>query len=163
MNIGKRLYRIRKKNNLTLENVSDMFLNLVSAQTLSKYEKGRTPDSDFLVAFLMEFKLSAEWLLLGHGPIYREKKDFNKTIADTFLELIAMIDSQSFEATEGTPVNKVSPEKFAEENPEDSLEVLTYMQKDTEVRKSILVLFHLILKPQAIKRINQQASSKKGG
>ena len=48
----------------------------INPNTLRNYENGRVlPNQAILERICVQFSVSAEWLLLGHGPMYREKEE----------------------------------------------------------------------------------------
>lgn len=64
MNIGEKLYKLRKEKNLSQEEVADR-LN-VTRQTVSKWETNQsTPDFDKIVPLCELFEISTEELLIG--------------------------------------------------------------------------------------------------
>ncbi len=72
MNIGEKLYELRKEKNLSQEEVADK-LN-VTRQTISKWETNQsTPDFDKIVPICELFEISTEELLTG------KKQDENAT------------------------------------------------------------------------------------
>lgn len=47
----------------------------VNPNTLRSYENGRScPNQEFLERICVQFSVSAEWLLLGHGPMRRKEE-----------------------------------------------------------------------------------------
>lgn len=72
MNIGEKLYELRKEKNLSQEEVADK-LN-VTRQTISKWETNQsTPDFDKIIPICELFEISTEELLTG------KKQDENAT------------------------------------------------------------------------------------
>ncbi len=64
MNLGEKLYELRKEKNLSQEEVADR-LN-VTRQTVSKWETNQsTPDFDKIVPICELFEISTEELLTG--------------------------------------------------------------------------------------------------
>lgn len=148
MKIGARLKYIRKRSNLSLEKISKIFD--VTAQTISRYENAeRSPDIEFLELFGKHFKLSANWLLYGEKPIFREEKEneSEKDIRQLFLELSSILPGK-FE-NESIPILKASIENITKDDPENYLMMLAYMLKDAKVRKNIFQFFFLFQKPDA--------------
>ena len=72
MNLGEKLYELRKEKNLSQEDVADR-LN-VTRQTISKWETNQsTPDFDKIIPLCELFEITSEELLIG-----------NKTVKDEF-------------------------------------------------------------------------------
>ena len=64
LNIGEKLFELRKEKNLSQEEVADK-LN-VSRQTISKWETNQsTPDFDKIIPICELFEISTEELLTG--------------------------------------------------------------------------------------------------
>lgn len=74
MNLGERLYELRKAKNLTQDDVAEK-LN-VSRQTVSKWETNQsTPDFDKIVPLCELFEIGVEELLTGKKPEPTERKE----------------------------------------------------------------------------------------
>jgi transcriptional regulator with XRE-family HTH domain len=70
MGIGERLNIVRGGE--TKKAFAEKFG--VHFNTYSSYESGDTvPDAKFIASICKEFSVSAEWLLFGEGPMYREE------------------------------------------------------------------------------------------
>jgi len=65
MNISQRLKNIRGQTSLKefAENLG------VHPNTITNYEKGRTPDADFLTLVCEKYKVNPTWLLIGDGDM----------------------------------------------------------------------------------------------
>jgi len=73
MDLGENLYNLRKRKNLSQEEVADK-LN-VTRQTVSKWETGESkPDFDKIIPICNLFEITSEELLNGELP---NKQDFN--------------------------------------------------------------------------------------
>ncbi len=73
MNLGEKLYELRKEKNLSQEEVADK-LN-VTRQTVSKWETNQsTPDFDKIVPLCELFEISTEELLTGKKQEQKEEK-----------------------------------------------------------------------------------------
>ena len=74
MNLGEKLYELRKEKNLSQEEVADK-LN-VTRQTVSKWETNQsTPDFDKIVPLCELFEISTEELLTGKKQEEKEEKE----------------------------------------------------------------------------------------
>lgn len=85
MNIGEKIYNLRKKKNLSQEDLASV-LN-VSRQTISKWETGESnPDVDKIVPLCNFFEISTDEFLKGKDIVYERKlnKEKNKNKALTF-------------------------------------------------------------------------------
>lgn len=72
MSIGEKIYDLRKKKNLSQEDLASV-LN-VSRQTISKWETGESnPDFDKIVPLCNFFNISTDEFLKGSNPILEEK------------------------------------------------------------------------------------------
>ena len=77
MDLGKKLYELRKSKNLSQEEVADK-LN-VTRQTISKWETNQsTPDFDKIVPLCQLFEISTDELLTGEKSERFEKKQVVK-------------------------------------------------------------------------------------
>lgn len=77
MNIGEKLFELRKEKNLSQEEVADK-LN-VSRQTISKWETNQsTPDFDKIIPICELFKISTEELLTGKKTEEEERKNIEE-------------------------------------------------------------------------------------
>lgn len=78
MNIGEKLFELRKEKNLSQEEVADK-LN-VSRQTISKWETNQsTPDFDKIIPICELFKISTEELLTGKKAEGEEVKNIEES------------------------------------------------------------------------------------
>lgn len=76
MNIGEKLYELRKEKNLSQEEVADR-LN-VTRQTVSKWETNQsTPDFDKIVPLCELFEISTEELLTGKKSTQKSEEENN--------------------------------------------------------------------------------------
>lgn len=76
MDLGEKLFELRKKKNLSQEEVAER-LN-VTRQTVSKWETNQsTPDFDKIVPLCELFEISTEELLKGKKEDAEEKKEIN--------------------------------------------------------------------------------------
>ena len=85
MNIGEKIYNLRKKKNLSQEDLANI-LN-VSRQTISKWETGESnPDIDKIVPLCNFFEISTDEFLKGRDIVYERKlnKEQKKNKALTF-------------------------------------------------------------------------------
>lgn len=85
MNIGEKIYNLRKKKNLSQEDLANI-LN-VSRQTISKWETGESnPDIDKIVPLCNFFEISTDEFLKGRDIVYERKlnKEKKKNKALTF-------------------------------------------------------------------------------
>ena len=85
MNIGEKIYNLRKKKNLSQEDLASI-LN-VSRQTISKQETGESnPDIDKIVPLCNFFEISTDEFLKGRDIVYERKlsKEKKKNKALTF-------------------------------------------------------------------------------
>ena len=85
MNIGEKIYNLRKKKNLSQEDLASI-LN-VSRQTISKWETGESnPDIDKIVPLCNFFEISTDEFLKGRDIVYERKlsKEKKKNKALTF-------------------------------------------------------------------------------
>ena len=85
LNIGEKIYQLRKKKNLSQEDLASI-LN-VSRQTISKWETGdSTPDLDKIVPLCNFFEISTDEFLKGRDVVYERKlsKEKSKNKALTF-------------------------------------------------------------------------------
>lgn len=101
MNLGEKLYELRKEKNLSQEEVADR-LN-VTRQTVSKWETNQsTPDFDKIVPICELFEISTEELLTGkkqeekrpEKPMTREearRKSAEVVSTSVFLYILAVI------------------------------------------------------------------------
>ena len=72
MNIGEKIYNLRKKKNLSQEELASV-LN-VSRQTISKWETGESsPDVDKIVPLCNFFEISTDEFLKGKDIVYERK------------------------------------------------------------------------------------------
>lgn len=72
MNIGEKIYNLRKKKNLSQEELASV-LN-VSRQTISKWETGESnPDIDKIVPLCNFFEISTDEFLRGKDIVYERK------------------------------------------------------------------------------------------
>ena len=72
MNIGEKIYNLRKKKNLSQEDLASI-LN-VSRQTISKWETGDSnPDIDKIVPLCNFFEISTDEFLKGEDLVYERK------------------------------------------------------------------------------------------
>lgn len=79
MNLGEKLYELRKEKNLSQEEVADR-LN-VTRQTVSKWETNQsTPDFDKIVPLCELFGISTEELLTGKKQEVKEEQKEEKTM-----------------------------------------------------------------------------------
>ena len=77
MNIGEKIYNLRKKKNLSQEDLASI-LN-VSRQTISKWETGESnPDIDKIVPLCNFFEISTDEFLKGRDIVYEKKLDKEK-------------------------------------------------------------------------------------
>ena len=77
MNIGEKIYNLRKKKNLSQEDLANI-LN-VSRQTISKWETGESnPDIDKIVPLCNFFEISTDEFLKGRDIVYEKKLDKEK-------------------------------------------------------------------------------------
>ena len=78
MNIGEKIYNLRKKKNLSQEYLASV-LN-VSRQTISKWETGESnPDIDKIVPLCNFFEISTDEFLKGKDIVYERKLNKEKT------------------------------------------------------------------------------------
>lgn len=78
MNIGEKIYNLRKKKNLSQEDLASV-LN-VSRQTISKWETGESnPDIDKIVPLCNFFEISTDEFLKGKDIVYERKLNKEKT------------------------------------------------------------------------------------
>lgn len=85
MNIGEKIYNLRKKKNMSQEDLASV-LN-VSRQTISKWETGESnPDIDKIVPLCNFFEISTDEFLKGKDITYERKitKEKRKNKALTF-------------------------------------------------------------------------------
>lgn len=85
MNIGEKIYNLRKKKNLSQEDLASI-LN-VSRQTISKWETGESnPELDKIVPICNFFEISTDEFLKGKDIVYERKllKEQKKNKALTF-------------------------------------------------------------------------------
>ncbi|MCI8310064.1 MAG: helix-turn-helix transcriptional regulator [Clostridia bacterium] len=76
MNIGEKLFELRKSKNLSQEEVAEK-LN-VTRQTVSKWETNQsTPDFDKILPLCELFEISTEELLTGKKPEVNNKENNN--------------------------------------------------------------------------------------
>lgn len=81
MNIGEKLFELRKEKNLSQEEVADK-LN-VTRQTISKWETNQsTPDFDKIVPLCELFEITTEELLTGKKPEENNTKQEEKEIVE---------------------------------------------------------------------------------
>ena len=74
MNIGEKIYNLRKKKNMSQEDLASV-LN-VSRQTISKWETGESnPDIDKIVPLCNFFEISTDEFLKGRDIVYERKLD----------------------------------------------------------------------------------------
>ena len=74
MNLGERLFELRKAKNLTQDDVAEK-LN-VSRQTVSKWETDQsTPDFDKIVPLCELFEIGVDELLTGKKPVEEKKQE----------------------------------------------------------------------------------------
>lgn len=93
MNLGERLYELRKAKNLTQDDVAEK-LN-VSRQTVSKWETDQsTPDFDKIVPLCELFEIGVDELLTGKKPA-EEKKQENVLTKQEVNEKSAQVVSSS--------------------------------------------------------------------
>jgi len=72
MSIGEKIYELRKKKNMSQEELANV-LN-VSRQTISKWELGESnPDFDKIVPLCNFFNISTDEFLRGSNPVLEEK------------------------------------------------------------------------------------------
>ncbi len=84
MNLGEKLYELRKEKNLSQEEVADK-LN-VTRQTVSKWETNQsTPDFDKIVPLCELFEISTEELLTGKKQEEKEQKAEKEIIEEKTL------------------------------------------------------------------------------
>ena len=85
MNIGEKIYNLRKKKNLSQEDLASILS--VSRQTISKWETGESnPDIDKIVPLCNFFEISTDEFLKGKDIVYERKlnKEKRKNKALTF-------------------------------------------------------------------------------
>ena len=93
MNLGERLFELRKAKNLTQDDVAEK-LN-VSRQTVSKWETDQsTPDFDKIVPLCELFEIGVDELLTGKKPV-EEKKQENVQTKQEVKEKSAKVVSSS--------------------------------------------------------------------
>ncbi len=93
MNLGERLFELRKAKNLTQDDVAEK-LN-VSRQTVSKWETDQsTPDFDKIVPLCELFEIGVDELLTGKKPV-EEKKQENVLTKQEVNEKSAQVVSSS--------------------------------------------------------------------
>ena len=93
MNLGERLFELRKAKNLTQDDVAEK-LN-VSRQTVSKWETDQsTPDFDKIVPLCELFEIGVDELLTGKKPV-EEKKQENVITKQEVKEKSAKVVSSS--------------------------------------------------------------------
>ena len=93
MNLGERLFELRKAKNLTQDDVAEK-LN-VSRQTVSKWETDQsTPDFDKIVPLCELFEIGVDELLTGKKPV-EEKKQENVLTKQEVKEKSAKVVSSS--------------------------------------------------------------------
>jgi transcriptional regulator with XRE-family HTH domain len=141
---------IRNKENLLLKEVA--FKCGISMQCLSRYENDqRTPDNNFLKEFVKHFHVSLEWLLFGESPIYKENQKKETDIKESFLEFFDLINTKELPVFPNAEISEFTFEKITDDNPDNYLLLLKYMQQYTGIRKSIFQFFQLVLKPRTDK------------
>lgn len=91
MNIGEKIYNLRKKKNMSQEDLASV-LN-VSRQTISKWETGESnPDIDKIVPLCNFFEISTDEFLKGKDITYERKitkeKRKNKALTISLCVLI---------------------------------------------------------------------------
>lgn len=94
MNIGEKIYNLRKKKNMSQEDLASI-LN-VSRQTISKWETGESnPDIDKIVPLCNFFEISTDEFLKGRDITYERKitkeKKKNKALTISLCVLIFSI------------------------------------------------------------------------
>ena len=93
MDLGERLFELRKAKNLTQDDVAEK-LN-VSRQTVSKWETDQsTPDFDKIVPLCELFEIGVDELLTGKKPV-EEKKQENVLTKQEVKEKSAKVVSSS--------------------------------------------------------------------
>lgn len=81
MNLGEKLFELRKEKNLSQEEVADK-LN-VTRQTVSKWETNQsTPDFDKIIPICQLFGISTEELLTGNKKEERHTEEQNQVIEE---------------------------------------------------------------------------------
>ena len=90
MNIGKKIIEIRKKNNLSQEDLAKMFF--VTRQTISSWECGKSyPDIETIIKISDKFNVSLDKLLKGDTKMVKKidkKVRLNKYLIITLIILI---------------------------------------------------------------------------
>ena len=90
MNIGKKIIEIRKKNNLSQEELAKMFF--VTRQTISSWECGKSyPDIETIIKISDKFNVSLDKLLKGDTEMVKKidkKIKLNKYLIITLIILI---------------------------------------------------------------------------
>ena len=90
MNIGKKIIEIRKKNNLSQEDLAKMFF--VTRQTISSWECGKSyPDIETIIKISDKFNVSLDKLLKGDKKMVKKidkKVRLNKYLIITLIILI---------------------------------------------------------------------------
>lgn len=119
----------------------------ITAQTLSRYENGeRRPDNDFLREFGKHFELSGDWLLYGEPPM-RKATNLDKTIKESFFELIHLINAKKVPDIAVPDYLGDYLGKITEDNPDSFILMFEYMLKYAPVRKNMFQFFFLFQKP----------------
>ncbi|MCP5054798.1 MAG: helix-turn-helix transcriptional regulator [bacterium] len=156
MTTGSRLREIRKEEKLTLEELSEKFDKLVSAQTLSNYERGeRTPDPDFIAQFGEIFNLSGDWLLSGTGPkekdktVGRRKKDS----PDLFRELRERLKHDAAKGKGNSKPLGFKRGEITSDTTENFLELLTALTLDENTRDQLFKYYYHMLRTEALEQI----------
>lgn len=81
MNLGEKLFELRKEKNLSQEEVADK-LN-VTRQTVSKWETNQsTPDFDKIIPICQLFGISTEELLTGNKKEEKQEEEQNQVIEE---------------------------------------------------------------------------------
>lgn len=151
MNLGDKLYELRKSKNLTQDDVSEK-LN-VTRQTVSKWETNQsTPDFDKIIPLCELYEISPNELLTGE----KQEKDQEQQYQN---QKQSQTQEQVHEGTNGTTNNKDS-EEFSwdeakkhlftreKEDDEDNYSNMTknqIKQKSAEVVSSSILLFFVAI------------------
>lgn len=144
--IGKKLRWIRNAKKLTQEELAQLFST--TKYSISKYESGdREPDSEFLEAFIKHFAVNANWIFYDSPPIFLETTSKKQEVNALFFELLAQLSEYQVQPLQLSDTVVTSLEALGENSPQNYLNLLSYMQKDPELRQQMFQLFYLFLKP----------------
>jgi transcriptional regulator with XRE-family HTH domain len=63
----------------------------VSKSSIINYESNkRYPDSNFIICLISHFRVSARWLLIGEGEMFRHEHELGDVIDEDLIELVEL-------------------------------------------------------------------------